>query len=619
MTTVGRLLLEHAVPREYHGDIGTLDAKGISALLQKIADKDPDSYRSISHKLTQLGAEVSYGTGGYSFGLNDLKPTAKLQTLREDIKREVAQLHNQMYATPADRGKAITDYLNNRRKEIEKVTFDEALAKKNPLAYQVNSGSRGKPPDLMSMLLGDLVYDDNMGRPIPFPVLRGFAEGLSPAEAFAESFGARAGTLAVKNATGEAGYFAKKLTRAAHRAVVTANDAEDDSKLQNRGLPTTPDDTDNLGALLAAPVGGYPRNTHITPAVLRDLQDQGIERMLVRSPLTSGPPDGGVYAADVGMREGGRMPSIGEMVGLPSGQSIAEPVTQGSLSSKHLGGVSGRVSGFAAIDQFVDSPEESPSWATHASRDGFVTSIKPHPAGGTIINVDGEEHYAYPNAVITAQQGDKVEAGDMLTDGIPNPNEFMKHKGIGEGRRLFTDTLRRLLKENGTPASRRHIELVAKGMANHVRFSDEHQEWLPNDVVPYDRVEASWSPRPDAKEHAPKQAVGHYLESPVLHYSIGTRVTPKVAEELSAFSIPKVVTHHSPPPFEPEYVSARETLMHDPDWQTGMAGSYLQKATLNAARMGAVSDEAGTSFVPALAAGTGFGTYGKTIQPTKPS
>lgn len=619
MPTVGRLLLERAVPREFHGDIGTLNAKGISDLLQKVADKAPDQYREISHKLTQLGANVSYGTGGYSFGLDDLMPTAKMQNLREEIKQEVEKRHQQLYATLEARNKSITDYLNGRREEIQNRVFEEAKSKKNPLAYQIMSGSRGKPADLMSMLHGDLVYDDNLGNPIPFPVLRGFAEGLSPAEAFAESFGSRAGTLAVKNATGEAGYFAKKLTRAAHRAVVTAHDAEDDSKLQNRGLPTTPDDTDNLGALLAAPVGGYARNTHITPAVLRDLREQGVERMLVRSPLASGPADGGVYAADVGMREGGRMPSIGEMVGLPSAQSIAEPVTQGSLSSKHKGGVSGGVSGFDAIDQFVDAPSESPSWATHASRDGLVTSIRPHPAGGSVINVDGEEHYAYPHAVITAQQGDKVEAGDMLTDGLPNPNEFMKHKGIGEGRRLFTSTLHRLLKENGTPASRRHIELVAKGMANHVRFNDEHQEWLPNDVVPYDRVEASWNPRPDAKSQSPKQAIGSYLESPVLHYSIGTRITPKVSAELSSFNVPSVITHHSAPPFDVEYVSGRETLMHDPDWQTRMAGSYLQKSTLDAARTGAVSDEAGTSFVPALALGTGFGTYGKTIQPTKPS
>jgi hypothetical protein len=70
------------------------------------------------------------------------------------------------------------------------------------------------------------------------------------------------------------------------------------------------------------------------------------------------------------------------------------------------------------------------------------------------------------------------------------------------------------------------------------------------------------------------------------------------------------VANPKPLPFEPEYVSARETLMYDPDWQTRMAGSYLQKATLNAARTGAVSDEEGTSYIPALMRGTGFGTYG---------
>jgi hypothetical protein len=51
---------------------------------------------------------------------------------------------------------------------------------------------------------------------------------------------------------------------------------------------------------------------------------------------------------------------------------------------------------------------------------------------------------------------------------------------------------------------------------------------------------------------------------------------------------------------------------HDPDWMARMIGSYQSKSLLEGARRGAVSDEHGTSFVPALASGSSFGRLGLT-------
>ena len=51
-------------------------------------------------------------------------------------------------------------------------------------------------------------------------------------------------------------------------------------------------------------------------------------------------------------------------------------------------------------------------------------------------------------------------------------------------------------------------------------------------------------------------------------------------------------------------------VAHDPDWMTRMLGSYQQKSLLEGARRGAVSDELGTSYAPALARGEYFGRYG---------
>ena len=53
----------------------------------------------------------------------------------------------------------------------------------------------------------------------------------------------------------------------------------------------------------------------------------------------------------------------------------------------------------------------------------------------------------------------------------------------------------------------------------------------------------------------------------------------------------------------------------DPDWGTKMLGSYNKESLLESARLGAVSNTQGTSYVPALAFGDpSFGTTGATKQ-----
>src|SRR5262249_4668710 len=77
-----------------------------------------------------------------------------------------------------------------------------------------------------------------------------------------------------------------------------------------------------------------------------------------------------------------------------------------------------------------------------------------------------------------------------------------------------------------------------------------------------------------------------------------------------------VLVHAEPPPFEPIMVRGLENLAHDPDWMTRFLGSYLEKGLLRGAHRGDMSDEEGTTYVPSLARGTGFGQHGLTSSPT---
>lgn len=409
----------------------------------------------------------------------------------------------------------------------------------------------------------------------------------------------------------------KQLNQINHRLLVTAHD-EPEAEGGPRGLPVDVSDHDSVGSLLAAPAGRYPRNTVLTPKLLDELQAGGIQRILVRSPAVGGASDGGILARDAGVREFGRLPGIGENIGLAAAQALSEPISQGQLSAKHSGGVAGQekaVSGFDYINQQVQIPKHFRGGAAHARVDGTVERIEEAPAGGYHVTIDSQPHYVAAGYPLKVQRGDRIEAGDVLSEGAPNPAEIVHYKGIGEGRRYFIGAFLQAMRDAGMRADRRNIELLSRGLINHVRLTDEFAGGIPDDVMPYSSLEHRWQPREGAAIVDPRQAVGRYLERPVLHHTIGTRVRPSMLKDFAHFGVKQVLVHPEPPPFEPEMQRGMSNLAHDPDWFTRMYGSGLKSSLQDAVHRGGVSDAAGTSFVPGLAKGVDFGHYGKVKTP----
>lgn len=614
-TTIGQIMANESLPEEYRDYSRQLDSKATAALMQRIAESHPDKYKDVSKKLYDVGRDVAYSSGGFSIGLKDLRASK----YSIDAKSKLRLALKRIMANPNDdsdgRNSKLVALLDGAQKGMEDGIFADSIKENNQLARQIQSGSRGKPINLKSLTGGDLLYTDHHDVPIPIPVFNSYSKGLNPAEYFAGTFGARKGVADSKFATMDAGFFSKQLNQIGHRMIVVGDDAEDLERSSMRGMPVDLDDDENEGALLALPAGGYKRNTVLTPRVLKDLKASGLSRIVVRSPIAMGAPDGGLYAKDLGIRERGGYSPLGDAVGLAAIQALSEPISQGQLSSKHTGGVAGAsasaaVSGFKHLNQLVQSPKQSPYWAKHAQRDGRVTGIKPAPAGGWFISIDGEEHYTSPDAKPTVKLNDIVEAGDLLSDGIANPAQFTKFKGIGEGRRQFVGAFRVAMSSAGIRGHRRNMEIMSKGLINHVKLSEEYNQYTPDDVVPYDSVEHDWEPREGHKIVSPKEGLGSYLEQPVLHYTIGTPIKPSMIKNFNDFGINKITVHKNPAPFEPRFVRGLENLQHDPDWMTRMLGSNLKKSTLHSVHRGAISDEKGTSFVPSLAKAVDFGRKG---------
>lgn len=413
----------------------------------------------------------------------------------------------------------------------------------------------------------------------------------------------------------------KQLNQINHRLVVVDDDYDEpEQQAILRGYPVATADMDNEGALLAQEAGGYPRHTVLTPKILKDLERRGIKNLLIRSPAVGGSSDGGVYAKDVGVRERGSLPGRGEQVGLQAAQALSEPLSQAQLAAKHSGGVVGQekaVGGFQGINQIVQVPETFRGGATHSEHDGIVQRIEAAPAGGNFVYINDQRHYVPQDVEITVKRGERVEAGDLLSRGMPNPHTITKHKGIGEGRRYFVDAMREAMGHAGLRANRRNLELLARGAINHVRLTDELDEHVADDIVPYSTLEHTHQPRDGHKVATPEQAAGMYLERPVLHYTIGTKLRPSVVQRLRDYNVRDVTVHAEPLAFEPEMIRGMANLQHDPDWQTRMYGSGQKASLLDAVHRGGSSTTLGTSFVPGLAKAVDFGRQG-VVRPPEP-
>lgn len=277
-------------------------------------------------------------------------------------------------------------------------------------------------------------------------------------------------------------------------------------------------------------------------------------------------------------------------------------------NSKHSGGVAGsddkQVSGFKEMNQFVQVPENFLGAATLTDIDGTVGTVKEAPAGGWNVRVDDKDFYVPLGREVLVKPGDKVYAGDMLSDGTPNPAELTALKGIGEGRRYFVEKYRELLKKNGAAVHRRNIEALARGFINRIEIDDPdgYDGYLMGDVIPYDFFAKGYQSRPSSKTlHSSRVQPGMYLDMPVLHYTIGTRVTPRMLKEFKDRGVGDIVVNDSKPVFGAKVVRARSMLSTDPDWMTRLAGENLKKNLLESARMGASSTPASTSYFPAMA------------------
>lgn len=589
MSTLGEHLVDEILPAEHRGK-GPLTKARLQEILVEIAKKDPEKYPDIVTRLKRLGDEIAT-LDGVSVGLADLEPDK------------------------AGRDAALAPYIKEMRtsKDKTRVLLDAQNAmlshtklNKGVLGEMVRSGGRGNNPQLMRIVSAPVLARDEKNEVVHWLIPRSYSEGLKPSDAWVAGNEARINAIKSNISVVEPGDLAKILINNMSDKLITMSDCG-----THNGIAMQTSDPHIIDRYVAAGTGRFTAGTLITPRVASALPKDG--SVIVRSPMTCEAPHG-ICQKCQGLDTSGSPHTLGINVGMRAAQALSAPLTQFSLNAKHGGRVSSAragdspaAEGIKGVRQLLEIPQSFLHKATLAEHDGKVARVEDAPQGGKYVWVDDTRHYVPPDLRVTVATGNAVEAGDSLSTGVPKPDEIVRHKGLGAGRKYLVDTMYDVYKRSGTDIDKRHLETLARSVMNHVHISDPGEDtgFMKGDVVNYNRYAAAAAA--SSKRVPLKDAVGEQLGRAVLHFTAGTRITPSVRDELSKRNIKEVDVAEAAPIVEPFMRTASRTPLLQGDWLARLAHRYLKESLLAGAHRGDVSDTHGYSPVPGYAAGTEFG------------
>lgn len=581
-------------------------------ILKDVADTEPVYFARTVDKLKSIGDTHTYESG-FTVSMKDLKPVFPERD--QVLERAITDIGKKTafdFKDPAAREKA-TKILMDADKELSEKLKGSLGQQKNSFFLMVDSGARGDMTQLKQVLSTPMLASDHRGNPIPMPITRSFAEGLPFSEYWSTLYGARRVATDKQLQTQNPGAFNKDIMATSITNVVASDDCHADTgikltvdamgrDLEDRFLPK---DIVVKGHVVAK------AGAQVNSGLLNQLRSAGVKELEVRSPLTCRLPKG-TCAKCYGLDESGQLPTIGTNIGAIAGQSMSEPLTQMTLKTFHMGGAVGSrgiISGYEKIDKSLKMHEIKRGKAELAQVDGKIARVEDAKSGtGKLVFVGGQEHFV-PNDVFNSQQvrvGREVKRGDVISDGIVQPQELVELKGMLPASDYVTQQIQDAYKEQKVNLKRRNIETVLRSVANTTRIHDPgDSDFLPGDMAPYTVVE-DFNRRSDGKKPV-ALARGLALREEVGGFKIGTTIDDRVAETLARLGKGEVEVGPKPIVHEPTLKGLEQLPMARGDWMAQLGYRKIANGIIEAAETGGESDLHGFSPVPAYAYGAEFG------------
>jgi DNA-directed RNA polymerase subunit beta' len=494
-TTVGKLLFNSILPSDFAYVGEEMTQKRMSALVDElIMHYGVDATPPVLDKIKDFGFKYST-VSGTTWGLDNVKvPAEKADIIAQSKKTEEEVIAQWSDGLLSDKEKyqKIIEIWTQAKKDLEKIlpgTLD-----KNGSTYDLfTSGARGTMTSLIQMTGMKGLIQNNQGKTLEFPILPSYQEGLSPIEYFVATHGARKGASDTALNTAKAGYLTRRLVDVAQDVVITEEDCG-----TKEGKIVTKENISGIEIPLSKNISGrvlagdlkdekgtvaYKKGFLVTKEEATKIDKAGFTEVFVRSPFTCKTVHGlcqQCYGLDLGRN---RLVELGEAVGIIAAQAIGEPGTQLTLRTFHAGGVAGTdiTTGLPRIEEIFERRiPKNP--AVVSQTDGTVMEVRDKDGKEKTIKVlsdsksDGKpneiEYNVLYHRIPLVKAGDKVKAGELLTDGSADIAEIFKYGTKEMVEEYIIREINKVYELQSASISRKHTEIIIRQMFSRKKIKD---------------------------------------------------------------------------------------------------------------------------------------------------
>lgn len=497
-TTIGREIfndiLGGAVP--YVNE--TLNKKKLTRLIENILhERGIDFARDVLYRMKILGFEMATKSG-ITWAMADLiipKEKAEIIAAAEKEIMEIRDQWSQGFLTEAERRAQVINVWERAKANIAKKVTG-VLPPENSIYQIIDSGSRGSWAQPIQMMGMKGLVANPKNEIIELPVKSSFKEGLDVLEYFISTHGARKGTTDTALKTAQAGYLTRRLVDVAQDITIREEDCRTKegievlrSKEFDQSFPSCLFSRVALEDIKIGRKTVVKAGEIINKEAAEEIAKSDIDRVMVRSPITCKTLYG-LCAKCYGLDLGKNKPvTVGTAVGVIAAQSIGEPGTQLTMRTFHTGGVAGLdiTHGLPRVEELFEVRPPKGK-AIIAETDGIVEKIEEKGNFKVIfLKVSDSKsksvkrgrksakvlEYNVPRtALIYVKSGDKVKAGDQLSEGNLDLRELMEFRGISEVVRYVISEIRRIYAAEGATIADKHIEIIVRQMLSRVKIKD---------------------------------------------------------------------------------------------------------------------------------------------------
>jgi len=443
----------------------------------------------ILDRIKELG--FTYSTrAGITIAVADVVVPEEKQHILEESENKVKVITTQYrrgLITDEERYDRIIEIWSKAKDELTDALM-KSMDRYNSLMLMVDSKARGNKSQITQ--LGGMrgLMATPSGRIFELPIKSNFREGLTVLEYFISTHGARKGLADTALRTADSGYLTRRLVDVAQDVIVREEDCGTDKGLVvtriEDGNQIIEDLYDRIEGRFAFETIRHPetgeiivrRNELIDAEKADAIVKAGIEKVTIRSVLSCRARHGVCRMCYGRNLATGKVVEIGEAVGIIAAQSIGEPGTQLTMRTFHTGGVAGEdiTQGLPRVQELFEARNPK-GQAVISEIDGVVKHIRDEKDRRE-IEVEGEtETKIYPvtyGSRIRVVEGQRVEAGDELTDGSIDPKEMLRIKGIRGVQNYILQEVQRVYRNQGVEINDKHIEVMIKQMLRKIRIVD---------------------------------------------------------------------------------------------------------------------------------------------------